>query len=91
MWVVAIGDGPAGFDVGVLLAYSVAVDVAILDVDGVSRPGDDPLNEPDAGLLMYRHSTQKVLIGGMRDRAAIPLLGCFGRVEDHDVADSRCT
>ena len=87
MWVVAIGGCSTDFDVGVLLAHTVAVNVTIPDVDGVSWTSDDPLDELDTRLLGHRLSTERVLIGGVGNRATVILLGRFGRTEDHDVAD----
>src|ERR1700742_3449541 len=83
--------GPAGDDVSIFLPDAVAVDVAVLDEQGVPRSGHDALDE---GL-------RRLLGGGLVTGLAVPRLslrlvaahpavevGAVGRVKEPDASDA---
>src|ERR1035437_1963570 len=83
----------AGIDVGILLPYPVAVDVALDQPDPITREPHHPLDECLRGLLLLRHATW---LGRVLARLVLALRGIcttlvvvLGRVKDHDVADAR--
>src|SRR6185312_933874 len=81
---------PAGVDVAILLLDPVAVDVAILDEDHVTRSRHDALDEGLGGLLGRRLVAGRVVAGALRGVPAHRAIevGPMRRVKHDDVTDA---